>query len=260
MFRWIAKNPKRRPSINFKFWFSCIPHKDAAGSVFLTEGKRAFFGLTLTAFFFVMNPSAVFSLDKVVLKSGKIVEGTIEERNDRFIQLNVGLNFPITYYNDDVKEIILEQKHSSFNEVLSLNGSVDQQADNLEQKGLSLIDEDKMEEGLTLLRKAVAMNPKADRHLNLGAILSGNGVSLFKKDRKKEAEAVFKESERELQQAIKLFNPKTESIFLSQAYFLLGELYAQGLNNKIQAREFYEKSNSLYPNPSAERGLNALKP
>ncbi len=215
--------------------------------------------ITIALFLLSVFPSAAWS-DSIILKSGKKVQGTIEARTDKFIQVNVGLDFPITYYLDEVKDIVSDQNSVDSKQTKPPSVDIVQQADDLEQQGLSAIDDGRMDEGLALLRKAVALHPRANRHLNLGTILSGNGVALFKKGLKAEAAVVFKDSERELQEAVKLFDPKTESIFLSQAYFLLGELYAQGMQDQKEARKFYQKSISFYPNSAAERGLKALNP
>ena len=210
----------------------------------------------------VIPVSSSFAVaDTIILKSGKTVQGIIRERNAKSIRLDVGLDFPITYYLDEVKDIVSDNPSDGTdhrNKTASVKNVA--QADAFEQQGLDLIEAGKMDEGIALLRKAIALDPKANRHLNLGAVLSGNGVALFKKDDKKEAVKIFKESEDEIKNAIKLFDPEQESIFLSQAYYLLGEMYAQGFENTVGARDYYEKSISFYKNPAAERGLKALPP
>lgn len=192
--------------------------------------------------------------ETIHLKSGKSVEGSITQRTEKYILVDAGLGFPITYYLDEIKQIEGESAVSQSQAQVS----AEKEADLLEQKGLDFIEEGRMEEGLVALQKAVELSPRANRHLNLGSILFGNGVSLFKQDQKKKALTVFKQAQVELSKAIELFDEKTDGMFLSQAYFMMGEMSAQGFENKKNARTFYEKSISFYPNPSAERGLKEL--
>lgn len=209
--------------------------------------------LPFVCIFLFLFPSNVRS-ETILLKSGKSVEGTIKERTDKFIIVDVGLGFPITYYLDEIKQVEGEAAGAESTAQLS----AEKEADRLEQKGLDLIEEGRMDEGLDALQKAIELSPKANRHLNLGSILFGNGVSRFKQDQKKKALAVFKKAQDELSKSIELFDEKTDGMFLSQAYFMMGEMNAQGFENKKKARTFYERSIFFYPNPAAERGLKAL--
>jgi tetratricopeptide (TPR) repeat protein len=213
---------------------------------------------TVLIFSFIFLSSFSAIADTLILKSGKTVQGAIRERTAKSIQIDVGLDFPITYYPDEVKDIILDNQINDADKPASVKNAL--QADAIEGQGLDLIEAGKMDEGIVLLRKAIALDPKANRHLNLGTILSGNGVALFKQGDKKAAVKTLKESEGEIKDAIKMFDPKQESIFLSQAYYLLGEMYAKGFENPVGAKEYYEKSIVFYSNPAAERGLKALSP
>jgi tetratricopeptide (TPR) repeat protein len=202
--------------------------------------------------------------ETITLKSGKVVEGKIVDRDSRSIQLDVGLDFPITYYLDEIKTI--SEAPSKPAAAPSVSGSTlaasDEQAhkaDDIEQQGLGLIDDGHMDQGVKLLREAIKIDPQANRYLNLGSILFGNGVALQKQGQSDEAAQTFKEAEDQLQQAIKRFDPNGETTFLSEAYNLLGAIYANGFNDKTKAKAFYEKSLSFYDNPEAKRGLAALK-
>ncbi len=199
--------------------------------------------------------------DTLTLKSGKVIQGKIVERNSRTIQLDIGLDFPITYYTDEIKDVSetpAAQSPSSVPlkiPVVNLNVG---KADQLEQQGLVAIDEGKMDEGLGLLQEALRLDPQGSRHLNFGMVLLGNGVSLQKQGKTEEALKILRESESEIQHALKLFDPDGETTFISQAYNLLGEMYANAFNDKAKAKTFYEKSLSFYDNPAARRGLAAL--
>jgi tetratricopeptide (TPR) repeat protein len=130
-------------------------------------------------------------------------------------------------------------------------------ADRTEQRGLELIDQGEMAQGLDLLREALREDPQANRHLNLGSILFGNGVTLQKQGKSDEAEKIFAEAQAELLQAVQQFDPKEETTFISEGYNLLGEL-AVASNDKLGAKKYFEKSISFYENPAAKRGLAGL--
>lgn len=205
---------------------------------------------------FLLYSPSVYS-ETIILKSGKTVEGKISSRSEKSIEVDVGLGFPITYYMDDIQSIAPDNQPQSTASTAVSASKVDE-ADRLEQEGLELIDAGDMDKGIGLLRRSIEMDPKANRHLNLGTVLSGNGVSLFKSGKKSEAVKVLKQSKDELQKAIQMFDPDQESIFLSQAYYLLGEMHAQAFDDAKSAREYFQKSISFYDNPAADRGLKAL--
>jgi tetratricopeptide (TPR) repeat protein len=220
--------------------------------------SRIFLVLLTVLFYSPLAPA-----DTLKLKSGKTVHGKIVERTSTALQMDVGLDFPITYYLDEIKEISPDaavtptssQKPSVAAPVVDAQEG---QADKMEQEGLTLIDEGQMDQGLERLRQAIRLDARANRHLNLGSILLGNGVSLQKQGKSDEALKIFKEAETELQQAIKDFNPDEETTFISEAYNLLGEMYANALQDKDKAKAFYKKSLSFYENPAAERALKNL--
>lgn len=223
--------------------------------------KSVWLGTKIILIFFIfLLACPLASPETLKLKSGKIVHGKILNRSERSIELDVGLDFPITYYSDEILEITEDKSAVSTAEdttIPKINPKISQ-ADGLEQKGLSLIENGDMNGGLALIRQAIAVDPQGNRHLNLGGILFGNAVSLFKDDKKDEAMPMFREAEKEIQEAIKLFNPDEETILLSQAYDMLGEMYAKAFDDKAKAREFYKKSLSFYGNPQAEDALKAL--
>ena len=202
--------------------------------------------------------------DTVKLKSGKIVHGIIRERNSRLIQLDAGLGFPITYYLDEIQDVVEDDQGPSddtSSAPASLKASNEKagKADQMEQQGLAMIDEGKMDEGLALLRQAIGADPKAIRHFSLGGILFGNGVALSKQGDKDASLKIFREAQEEIQKATAMFDPGEERTLLSQAYYMLGEMHANAFDDKSKAKEFYEKSLSFYANPEAQRALDGLK-
>ena len=231
-------------------------------AIFLGKVKICSRPVFILAVFFSI-PSNVWS-DTIKLKSGKIVHGTIRERNSRLVELDVGLDFPITYYFDEIQEVNEDGSKKPMDTVfgtsvpLKTSNMGALKADEIEQQGLAMIDEGKMEDGLVLLRQALIMDPKASRHLTLGGILFGNGVALSKTAQKEEALKIFREAEKEIQEAITMFDPDEEKTLLSQAYSLLGQMYANAFADPSKAKEFYERSLSFYANPEAQQGLDAL--
>lgn len=211
--------------------------------------------LVMAIIFILVLQLPIAGAETLILESGRTVHGKVLERTEKTIRIDVGLDFPITYYLDEVDRV---ETDSPAEQGTKPERSQEDDANALELQGLEFIDQNKMVDGIELLRKAIEMDPKPNRHLNLGAILSGNGIALFKEGRKYEAAVIFKEAESELNKAIGLFDPKKESTFLSQAYYLLGELHAQAFGNPEKAREYYQKSLLLFENPAAQRGLKAI--
>jgi len=198
--------------------------------------------------------------DTLKLKSGKVVQGKIIERNSRSLSLDVGLEFPITYYIDEITAISKDSDPvpvPAVQTVAVVNPNISK-ADKTEREGLELIDQGQMASGLALLRDAIRLDARGNRYLNLGSILVGNGVSLQREGKSQEALETFKEAEVQIQQSLKLFNPDQETTFISEAYNVLGEMYANALNDKAKAKAYYEKSLSFYENPAAKRGLDGL--
>lgn len=208
-------------------------------------------GLFFILFFSFISPH-VFS-ETIHLKSGKSIQGVIKEKTDKSVLLDVGLQVPVTYYLDEIKEITTDNIQKEAGPL-----SDTKQADVLEQKGLSLIEEGQAQDGLAALKKAVELSPEANRYLNLGSILFGNGVAAFKKGHKDEAMQVFQDAQAHLKKAVELLDENTQPMLLGQAYFMLGEIQAQGFENKNDARQFYEKSLSFYPNPAVDRAVKQL--
>jgi tetratricopeptide (TPR) repeat protein len=203
-----------------------------------------------------------WAADTIKLKSGKSVQGKIVERDSRMILIDVGLDVPITYYLDEISEVLEDSSVKAQSPSPSKGPVVNPdkaRADTIEQQGLAAVEQGDTQGGLIFLREALRLDPQASRYLNLGMILFGNAVSLQKQGKSDEAIAIFREAEKEIQQALKLFDPKGETTFISQAYNLLGEMYANAFNDKSKAQSFYEKSLSFFDNPAARRGLQSLR-
>ena len=83
-------------------------------------------------------------------------------------------------------------------------------------------------------------------------------MTLFKKDKKIEGQDVLKHAEAELNLAIKNFSPNADPIFPAQAYFLLGEMYANAFTDVEKARKYYGKAVGLADHPGAAAALTKL--
>ncbi len=206
--------------------------------------------------------SHCWAADTIKLKSGKSVQGKIVERNSRTVQIDIGLDVPITYYTDEIADILEDSPVKSQPSSQSKGPAVNpdrSRADTIEQQGLSAVEQGDTQGGLIFMREALRLDPQASRHLNLGMILFGNAVSLQKQNKADEARDIFHEAEKEILQALELFDPQGETTFISQAYNLLGDMYANAYNDKSKAQAFYEKSLSFFDNPAAKRGLQNLR-
>lgn len=187
------------------------------------------------------------------LKSGQKVEGKILKVEKDRILVDAGIEMPVTYFKDEIKEVLPDPP----TDAAALNDQM-AQADRLEAKAVELIDENRMDQGLELIKQALTIYPTPHRHMNYGSILFGNGVELYKKERQDEGKAILKQSEEELKKAIQGFDPAKEGLFIAQAYFLLGEMYKNAFADSAQAKEFYQKSVSLADHDGAKSALSKL--
>jgi tetratricopeptide (TPR) repeat protein len=131
-------------------------------------------------------------------------------------------------------------------------------ANELFQKGMVLIKEGKLNEGLELLKQTTALEPeKPDWHMNYGSILFTIGAQLFQKGNAETAKPILQESERQLLWAADLFTKSADNSMKAQCFYLLGDIYWHVVNDKEKAKSFYQKSLALYPQHAG--ALEALK-
>jgi TPR repeat protein len=132
------------------------------------------------------------------------------------------------------------------------------QADGLEDKSAQAIDDGNMDQGLNFMVRAVALDPSPMRHMNYGSILFGNGVSVFKDSDQEKGKEILRQAEAQLREAIDGFNPNKDQVYLSQCYFLLGEMYRNAFGDKVKAKEYYTKAADLNDYTGAKDALNKL--
>jgi tetratricopeptide (TPR) repeat protein len=132
------------------------------------------------------------------------------------------------------------------------------QADTLEDKGAQAIDDGNMSQGLDYMVQAITLDPSPIRYLNYGSILFGNGVSVFKDSDQNQGKAILRQAEIQLLTAIKGFNPKKDQVYLSQCYFLLGEMYRNAFGDNARARDYYQKAVDLNDYTGAKDALTKL--
>jgi TPR repeat protein len=132
------------------------------------------------------------------------------------------------------------------------------QADDLEEKSAQAIDDGDMSTGMDLMVHAVALDPSALRRMNYGSMLFGNGVEIFKDSDQRLGKEVLRQAETQLLGAIKEFNPGKDQVYLSQCYFLLGEMYQNAFGDKLKAKEYYTQSAALSDYSGAKDALNKL--
>ena len=185
--------------------------------------------------------------DRIVLKSGQTVEGKIISQDDKKVILNSSINAPITYYRDEIAEITL----APFADPAS-------NADKMENEAVALIDEGKREAGLAKLIKAIELDPTPLRRMNFGSVLFGDGVEAYKKGDLQGGISTLRRCEKELLKAIEGFAPANDSAYISQCYFLLGEMYAHAFNDRNKANEYYTKALDNFDHPAAREALENL--
>ncbi len=210
--------------------------------------------LLLRAFVAVLFLTTPVQAETIKLHSGQTVEGKILKQNKNSVLVDAGVDTPLTYFRDEIKEILPDPSPPAPVQ----DPQVRAQADALEANAVELIDQDKMDQGLELIRQAIALDPSAQRHLNYGSILFGNGVALYKKGDLDQGKKVLRQSEEQLNKAIAGFNKDTEAAFIAQAYFLLGEMHANAFADIAKAKEHYSKAVFLSDHDGAKSALAKL--
>ena len=191
--------------------------------------------------------SASISVAEVIfLKSGGHVEGKILKEDKKSVVVDAGIDMPVTYFKDEIKSI---EKDFPFDPLASRH------ADELEAKAVELIDANQMSQGLDLMRQALILGPDAQRHMNYGSILFGNGVLLYKEDKKEQGRQILRQSEEELNKAIGAFDKSKDAFFMAQCFYLLGEMYANAFEDKGKAKDYYQEAVDLASHPGAQKAL-----
>lgn len=117
----------------------------------------------------------------------------------------------------------------------------------LTQKGLSLIQKGKTDEGFDLLRQAIKGEPKNPfGHMNYGGSLFAKAQKLFRAGRAEEAGVAFKEAEKELLAAADLF-AKKDARSKAHCYYLVAEIYQYVYEQNEAAQGFYAKAIGAFP-------------
>lgn len=191
--------------------------------------------------------SSTSRADELILKDGSRVTGQIIREDDKAIILKSSLGTALTYFVDDIQSI---DRAPVVDE-----GS---QADKLENEAVALIDDGKRKEGLNKMVEAIEKDPTPLRQMNYGSILFGDGVQAFKKGDKGNGLNAFKVSERQLNAAIKGFDSQKDKVYLSQCYFLLGEIYRHAYGDLVKAKVFYQKAVHQYEHPVAQAAIKEI--
>lgn len=200
---------------------------------------------------------AVFSItsaspgaaEVIFLKSGTHVEGKILKEDSSSVVVDAGVDMPITYYKDEIKSIERD---------LPYDPLASKQADSLEARAVELIDDGQMNQGLDLMRQALILAPSPQRHMNYGSILFGNGVKLYKEDKKEQGRNILRQAEEELNKAAASFDKTKDPFFMAQCFYLLGEMYANAFDDKVKAKDYYQEAIDLAGHAGAQKALAKL--
>lgn len=205
-------------------------------------------------FLFLLSVPAVCRAEVIKLKSGQTVEGKVLKQDKDSIQVDAGVDMPVTYFRDEIKQILPDTAAQP-----AAAPDAAAHADALEARAVELIDAGKMDDGMALEEQAIAIDPAAQRHMNYGSILFGNGVALFKQGQQEQGKDVLRRAEEELKKAIAGFDSTKDAVFLGQTYFLLGEMYANAFGDARQAGDYYRKAVSLSGHDGAKAALARFK-
>lgn len=185
--------------------------------------------------------------ETLILQSGQQVQGKIVHKDQKSIQVDVGLEIPLTYFHDEIKEILPNSSKPV------------SPADQLEEQAAVKMEEGQVEEAISLMQQAIEIGSTPMRRFNYASMLFGQAVKEFKASNLQKAMPIFKRAEITFNTAIRTLSPVKEPMFIAQAYFLLGEIYFNAYYDKEKAKAYYGKALSLYDNPSAKAALSALQ-
>lgn len=126
-------------------------------------------------------------------------------------------------------------------------------------QGLRLIDQGQFDEGIKLVNQAVDADPtNASWRLNIANLLYSQGLKHLKQGHVARAQNIWSFAEMHLEEAVDLFNPSTDKILLSEAYYVMGEIQQYGYSDQQKARAFYQQALDLYQHPRAQRAIDKL--
>ncbi len=193
--------------------------------------------------------------ETIKLKSGQTIHAKVLKEDKDSIVVDAGIDTPVTYFLDEIKEILPDEELPA----PPVDPKIGAAADVLESQALDLIDAQKMEEGLALMRQAIAQDPNPTRYMNYGSVLFGNGVELFKNGLEDQGKKVLRQSEEQLNKAIAGFDKTRDNLFLSQAYFLLGEMYRNAFGDPAKAKELYTQCLAFADHDGAKAALAQMQ-
>ena len=135
---------------------------------------------------------------------------------------------------------------------------VHQQANELFQKGIALINSGNFDEGLQDIRQTTQLEPQLPEwRMQYGSLLFARAGLLYKTNKQDEALLIAKEAEKELSSALDLFTGEGSNAQKSQCYFLMGDLAYYIRHDIISARGLYQRS--LEANPANQAAQEALR-
>lgn len=215
----------------------------------ILKNKTMNISVWLFMFAILITSASNGAAEVIFLKSGAHVEGKILKEDKKTVVIDAGVDVPVTYFRDEIKSI---EKDLPFDPLATRH------ADELEAKAVELIDANQMSQGLDLMRQALILGPTAQRHMNYGSILFGNGVLLFKEDKKEQGRNALRQAEEELNKAIGGFDKDKDAFFMAQCFYLLGEMYANAFEDKVKAKDYYQEAVDLAAHAGAQKALTKL--
>ncbi len=207
---------------------------------------------------FILLPFSSSHAAVLELNSGRKIEGKIMSQDKDAVVLDTGIDTPVTYYRDEISNIIPDAENEGLVPGDLPVDDIHTQADKIENEAVALIDGGEAQKGLQLMLKAIEVDPTPARRMNYASILFGNGVSLFKDGKQEQGTAILRRSEEQLLKAIAGFDKNTDGLYLSQCYYLLGEMYLNAFADTAKAKTYYQKAVTAYDHPAAAAALRKI--
>ena len=169
----------------------------------------------------------------MLLKSGQRPQGQILLQDDKVVVLDTGVGVPITYYQDEIKDIVADE-----------DGGINlkQQADTIQQQAAVWANDRSWDDAASLLHQAIRLDPTPLRQMNYASVLFAKGVFQFKKSDTVQGTATLHESEEALNTALSGFHLPQDAIYAGQCYFLLAEMYSHVFGDTEKAKKYYQQS------------------
>ena len=137
----------------------------------------------------------------------------------------------------------------------------EQVAQSIFDGAMSFVTKGDVDKAVELLKETIEIQPsRPDWHMNYGVLLLTKANNISKNKKTAQARAFYQEAYKELTLSIDLFDAANEKLkpFISQCYFLLGEMDRYVFGDKTKAKNFYQKALEYSAHEGAQQALVSL--